>query len=127
MFYAKKDASTVAISDLRDHIQTMTVLDPVTQTNVRMEMMQRLHDSSSDVQAIAVNCLSEIVQKFGIHEVMEILGVLSKLSLSGDEDASDIYAQGLRTILEHVPAEHGQPVAERLLPVMCEGILSTVS
>lgn len=45
----------MAISDLKSMIESLPNLDAAMQATVRQEIFKRLQDSSSDVQAIALN------------------------------------------------------------------------
>jgi cullin-associated NEDD8-dissociated protein 1 len=117
-----KDERYMAISDLKEKLESSANIDTKLQPNVRDAIMLRLKDESSDVQAIAVNCLGAIVQKFSMEFVVQMVTELGNLAISGKLETRDNYSQGIRTILKALPAEFGAEVAAKLAPILLGGL-----
>lgn len=109
------------MSDLRDAVQTLEVLSAEQQEAIREAIVQRLSDSSGDVQAIACNCLGSLVHKFAVDHSVKVVTHLGSLSIQGDAAAKDIYIQGLRTVVKQLSGDTGGQVANCLAPIALKG------
>jgi HEAT repeat protein len=118
-----KDERYMAISDLKEKLEASANIDPKHQQAIRDAIITRLKDESSDVQAMAVNCLGAIVQKFSKDLVVDMVTELGNLAVSDSAGAAkDNYSQGIRTIIKALPKEFAAPTAQKLAPIMLKGI-----
>jgi hypothetical protein len=85
------------------------------QTDIRATLLQKLHDQSADVQAIAVKCLAAATAKFQLEEIIEIVKSLAVLAYSAEPALRDIFALGLRIIITATPDNYGHAVANELV------------
>lgn len=58
---------------------------------------------------------------------MSRLCSLAELSFSGSEDVRDVYTEGLKTVLGHVPINFGDQVAAKLIPPLLDGLADKVN
>eukprot|EP00474_Spongospora_subterranea_P005338 CRZ05796.1 hypothetical protein [Spongospora subterranea] len=118
-----KDERYMAISDLKSEIESQPLLESSLQLSIRSAMFARLEDSSSDVQAIAVNCLCSIVQKFNADQVIELVGSIGGLARTKtDPGPREVYSEALRSIVEYVPRGVGKQVFDLLFPSIFEAM-----
>eukprot|EP01083_Nonionella_stella_P042265 114251_1 len=118
-----KDERFMATSDLTTELQKVEgELDLSLQTPIRNAILGQLDDNSNDVQAIAVKCLSAIVQKFRMSEVQEIVTKLGSLVVTGKSELRDIYALGIKTLIQAVPESGGAAIAQTLAEQLISGL-----
>jgi cullin-associated NEDD8-dissociated protein 1 len=85
-------------------------------------LLKLINDQSSDVQSLAVKCLSPLVRKVHEERVEEIMTALVSHLLSGTDEQRDISSIGLKTVVLEMPASMA-PVALRLLtPQLVVGV-----
>ena len=78
-------------------------------------VLRQLDDTHTDVQSIAVKCLSILVEKAQEEQVVEICTTLTRLLLSKDKALlRDIYAIALRQAIQKVPASLGPTVVSSM-------------
>lgn len=116
-----KDERFMATSDLMQEINKIEgALDVPDQKLVRNAIMKQLEDSSNDVQAVAVKCLSTIVKKFQEDVVKSIVDKLGQLMAEDKDELRDIFTIGLKTIIASVPDSFGGSVVT-VAPSLIEG------
>ena len=81
-----------------------------------------LDDSSNDVQAVAIKCLSILLKKLKHAQIGEISEKLVVLILEGKDQLRDIYSIGLKTLINDVPDDMGSLVCKKLIAKLLDGI-----
>ena len=93
-----RDFRYMASSDLLAELQKESFKpDSDGEKKLCRSILKLLHDQSSDVQGLAVKCLSPLVRKVHGQLVEEIMVELVKDVLTGKEDQRDICSIGLKT------------------------------
>ena len=85
-------------------------------------LLKLINDQSSDVQSLAVKCLSPLVRKVHEEQVDEIMGSLCHNILSGNEEQRDICSIGLKTVVLEMPSMMAASAIRRLMPQLIKGI-----
>mmetsp|Transcript_29072 Transcript_29072/g.74799 ORF Transcript_29072/g.74799 Transcript_29072/m.74799 type:complete len:1233 (+) Transcript_29072:80-3778(+) len=85
-------------------------------------LLALINDQSSDVQSLAVKCLSPLVRKVHEELVDEMMMSLCKIVLTGSEDARDICAIGLKTVVLEMPPSMAGTAIRRLTPQLIQGV-----
>eukprot|EP00584_Thalassiosira_punctigera_P023758 CAMPEP_0172551974 /NCGR_PEP_ID=MMETSP1067-20121228/42878_1 /TAXON_ID=265564 ORGANISM="Thalassiosira punctigera, Strain Tpunct2005C2" /NCGR_SAMPLE_ID=MMETSP1067 /ASSEMBLY_ACC=CAM_ASM_000444 /LENGTH=1389 /DNA_ID=CAMNT_0013339865 /DNA_START=148 /DNA_END=4317 /DNA_ORIENTATION=+ len=98
-------------------------IDPQTERRICSAVLSLLDDSSNDVQTVAVKALSVLLITVQEEQVVEIAERLCTLVLDQSKsDLRDVYAIGLKTLVETVPASMGNIVSQRLIGRLVDGI-----
>lgn len=98
-------------------------IDAQTERRICSAVLSLLDDSSNDVQTVAVKTLSVLLITVHEQQVIEIADRLCTLVLDQSKsDLRDVYAIGLKTLVETVPASMGNVVCHRLINRLIEGI-----
>ncbi|KAL9188526.1 hypothetical protein ACHAXT_006904 [Thalassiosira profunda] len=131
-----KDERYMAISDLCEALKRnaaqaqagesgsgLRALDSQTERRVCSAVLSLLDDKSNDVQTVAVKTLSVLLITVQEEQVVEIADRLCTLVLDESKsDLRDVYAIGLKTLVETVPGSMGNIVSHRLVGRLIEGI-----
>lgn len=98
-------------------------IDSQTERRICSAVLSLLDDSSNDVQTVAVKTLSVLLSTVQEEQVVEIAERLCTLVLDQSKsDLRDVYAIGLKTLVETVPASMGNVVSQRLIGRLVDGI-----
>ena len=98
-------------------------LDPSTERRICTAVLRLLHDKSNDVQAIAVKTLGVLLTTVQEEQVLEIADSLADQVLDATKsDLRDVYAIGLRTLVQTIPSTMGDATSGRLVGRLLEGI-----
>jgi len=98
-------------------------IDSQTERRICSAVLSLLDDSSNDVQTVAVKTLSVLLITVQEEQVVEIAERLCTLVLDQSKsDLRDVYAIGLKTLVETVPASMGNIVSQRLIGRLVDGI-----
>ncbi|EED91192.1 hypothetical protein THAPSDRAFT_262874, partial [Thalassiosira pseudonana CCMP1335] len=139
-----KDERYMAISDLCEalkrnaaHANTeenatssagVPPIDSQTERRICSAVLSLLDDSSNDVQTVAVKALGVLLITVQEEQVVEIADRLRTLVLDESKsDLRDVYAIGLKTLVETVPVSMGNVVSHRLIGRLMEGIHSNTA
>jgi len=118
-----KDFRYMATSDLLSELQKESFKpDSEGEKKICRAILKLLNDSSSDVQGLAVKCLSPLVRKVHDQQVDEIMVELVNQVLKGKEEQRDICSIGLKTVVVEMPASAGQQAVRQLTPRLVSGI-----
>lgn len=98
-------------------------IDSQTERRICSAVLSLLDDSSNDVQTVAVKTLSVLLNTVQEEQVVEIADRLCTLVLDQSKsDLRDVYAIGLKTLVETVPSSMGNIVSHRLINRLIDGI-----
>lgn len=98
-------------------------LDATTERRICTAVLRLLHDKSNDVQAIAVKTLGVLLTTVQEEQVLEIADSLADQVLDASKsELRDVYAIGLRTLVQTIPPRMGDPTSQRLVSRLLEGI-----
>ena len=98
-------------------------IDSQTERRICSAVLSLLDDSSNDVQTVAVKTLSVLLTTVQEEQVVEIADRLCTLVLDQSKgDLRDVYAIGLKTLVETVPLSMGNVVSHRLVQRLIDGI-----
>jgi cullin-associated NEDD8-dissociated protein 1 len=98
-------------------------IDSQTERRICSAVLSLLDDSSNDVQTVAVKTLGVLLMTVLEEQVNEIADRLCSLVLDPSKSAlRDVYAIGLKTLVETVPEAMGNVVSHRLIGRLIEGI-----
>lgn len=98
-------------------------IDSQTERRICSAVLSLLDDSSNDVQTVAVKTLSVLLTSVQEEQVVEIADRLCTLVLDQSKsDLRDVYAIGLKTMVEKIPSSMGNIVSHRLISRLIEGI-----
>ena len=98
-------------------------IDSQTERRICSAVLSLLDDSSNDVQTVAVKTLSVLLVTVQEEQVVEICDRLCTLVLDQSKsDLRDVYAIGLKTLVERVPNSMGNIVSHRLISRLIDGI-----
>tara|TARA_B110001452_G_scaffold18888_1_gene15310 strand:+ start:241 stop:3870 length:3630 start_codon:yes stop_codon:yes gene_type:complete len=89
-------------------------------------VLKLLSDQSSDVQGLAVKCLSPLVRKVHELQVQDIMVQLVQLVLTGKEEQRDISSIGLKTVVLEMPQSMGAAAIRQLSPQLVSGVSKDV-
>jgi len=117
-----KDERYMATNDLCKELEGDVKLDSNLERRICTAILKQLDDTSNDVQAVAVKCLSILVKKVEQAQVNDICSKLCNLILTGKAELRDIYSIGLKTCLETLPVEMGPDVAMDLTARLLGGV-----
>ena len=123
----KRNASRLHTDDASSSPATATataaIIDPQTERRICSAVLALLDDKSNDVQTVAVKALGVLLITVQEEQVVEIADRLTALVLDVDKsDLRDVYAIGLKTLVETVPMKMGQVVCGRLVGRLIEGV-----
>eukprot|EP00574_Skeletonema_japonicum_P010659 CAMPEP_0201716250 /NCGR_PEP_ID=MMETSP0593-20130828/2261_1 /ASSEMBLY_ACC=CAM_ASM_000672 /TAXON_ID=267983 /ORGANISM="Skeletonema japonicum, Strain CCMP2506" /LENGTH=1369 /DNA_ID=CAMNT_0048206003 /DNA_START=50 /DNA_END=4159 /DNA_ORIENTATION=- len=100
-----------------------TQIDSQTERRICSAVLSLLDDSSNDVQTVAVKTLGVLLMTVQEEQVNEIADRICGLMLDPTKSAlRDVYAIGLKTLVETVPDEMGNAVCHRLSSRLVDGI-----
>ena len=118
-----KDFRYMATSDLLAELSKES-FKPDTEGERRMvrSLLKLINDQSSDVQSLAVKCLSPLVRKVHEERVDEIMTSLCSNVLSGTEEQRDICSIGLKTVVLEMPASMATSAIRQLTPQLIKGV-----
>lgn len=117
----------MATSDLKNALGNIHgQIDPDLQTPIRDAVLSQLDDGSTEVQNIAVSCLSAIVLKFKPNEIYKIANKLGQSLIEGMPEMRDSYADGLKTIISSVEMSLGSGISSHIIDHLLNG-LSTIN
>ena len=120
-----RDFRYMASSDLLAELQKESFKpDSDGEKKLCRSILKLLHDQSSDVQGLAVKCLSPLVRKVHGQLVEEIMVELVKDVLTGKEDQRDICSIGLKTVVLEMPQTMALSAVRHLAPKLVEGLSS---
>lgn len=98
-------------------------IDSLTERRICSAVLSLLDDSSNDVQTVAVKTLGVLLVTVQEEQVVEIADRLCTLVLDQSKsDLRDVYAIGLKTLVETVPTSMGNIVSHRLIGRLIDGI-----
>ena len=128
-----KDERYMATSDLCEVLKrhasndtaagSTTTLDAAAERRICTAVLRLLHDKSNDVQAIAVKTLGVLLTTVQEAQVLEIADSLADQVLDASKsELRDVYAIGLRTLCQTIPAGMGDMTAQRLVGRLLDGI-----
>mmetsp|Transcript_19663 Transcript_19663/g.36390 ORF Transcript_19663/g.36390 Transcript_19663/m.36390 type:complete len:1244 (+) Transcript_19663:1-3732(+) len=112
----------MATSDICTELQNDVKFPSNTERQICQAVLKQLDDSSHDVQAVAVRCLSILVKKVDQAQVTDICSKLCSLILEEKAELRDMYSIGLKTALSNLPEKMGAEVAEQLSVRLLLGI-----
>lgn len=102
---------------------TTQQIDSQTERRICSAVLSLLDDSSNDVQTVAVKTLGVLLMTVQEEQVNEIADRLCSLVLDPSKSAlRDVYAIGLKTLVETVPESMGNVVSHRLIGRLIDGI-----
>jgi len=100
-----------------------SAIDSQTERRICSAVLSLLDDTSNDVQTVAVKTLSVLLITVQEEQVVEIADRLTTLVLDQSKSAlRDVYAIGLKTLVETVPSSMGNVVSHRLIQRLIDGI-----
>lgn len=103
--------------------QQQVTIDPQTERRICSAVLALLDDKSNDVQTVAVKALGVLLITVQEEQVIEIANRLTSLVLDKTKsDLRDVYAIGLKTLVETVPVQMGNIVSDRLVLPLIGGI-----
>ena len=85
-------------------------------------LLKLINDQSSDVQSLAVKCLSPLVRKVHEERVDEIMTSLCQNILTGTEEQRDICSIGLKTVVLEMPVSMAAAAIRQLTPQLIVGV-----
>ena len=85
-------------------------------------VLKLLNDQSSDVQGLAVKCLSPLVRKVHEQQVEDIMVQLVQQVLTGKEEQRDICSIGLKTVVLEIPGAMATTAVRQLAPKLVSGV-----
>jgi cullin-associated NEDD8-dissociated protein 1 len=99
------------------------MIDPQTERRICSAVLGLLDDKSNDVQTVAVKALGVLLITVQEEQVAEIADRLTALVLDVNKsDLRDVYAIGLKTLVETVPVQMGNTVSARLINRLIDGV-----
>ena len=99
-----KDFRYMATSDLLTELQKESFKPGSDgEKKICKAILKLLNDQSSDVQGLAVKCLSPLVRKVHDQQVDEIVLDLCSNVLTGKQEQRDICSIGLKTVVIEMP------------------------
>jgi len=118
-----KDFRYMATSDLLSELQKEAFKpDSDGEKKICRAILKLLNDSSSDVQGLAVKCLSPLVRKVHEQQVDEIMVELCQQMLKGKEEQRDICSIGLKTVVIEMPSSMSFSAIRHLVPRLVSGV-----
>ena len=85
-------------------------------------LLKLINDQASEVQSLAVKCLSPLVRKVHEARVEEIMAELCSKVLSGSEEQRDICSIGLKTVVLEMPSSMAAAAIRQLTPQLIVGV-----
>lgn len=99
------------------------IIDSEYEPKICSAILRLLHDSSNDVQAMAVKTLRVLVTCVREDPIVTIAQKLSTLILDPSKnDLRDVYTIGLKTLIQTVPMAMGDVVSQQLAEGLLDGI-----
>jgi len=98
-------------------------IDSQTERRICSAVLSLLDDSSNDVQTVAVKTLGVLLMTVQEEQVNEIADRICGLMLDPSKSAlRDVYAIGLKTLVETVPDSMGNAVSHHLIGRLIDGV-----
>ena len=120
-----KDFRYMATSDLLAELSKESFKpDSDSERRICKCLLALINDQSSDVQSLAVKCLSPLVRKVHEEFVDDMMMSLCKILLTGSEEQRDICAIGLKTVVLEMPTSMAGTAIRRLTPQLIQGVQS---
>ena len=117
-----RDYRYMASSDLLAELQKDSFKpDSDGEKKICRSILKLLHDQSSDVQGLAVKCLSPLVRKVHDMLVEEVMVELVQDVLTGKEEQRDICSIGLKTVVLEMPQTMALSAVRHLSPKLVRG------
>ncbi|GMH99682.1 hypothetical protein TrVE_jg342 [Triparma verrucosa] len=121
-----KDERYMAVSDVCNLLSSTdsnsAALDSSLERRVCAAILQRLDDTSNDVQSVAVKCLAVLLVRVREESVMTICDKLCEMVIKGKEELRDVYGIGLKKLIQSVPNALGANVGARLVQRLLGGV-----
>ncbi|GMH86499.1 hypothetical protein TL16_g10567, partial [Triparma laevis f. inornata] len=121
-----KDERYMAVSDVCNLLSSSEVstsaLDSSLERRVCTAILQRLDDTSNDVQSVAVKCLAVLLVRVREESVMTICDKLCEMVIKGKDELRDVYGIGLKKLIQSVPSTLGANVGARLVQRLLGGV-----
>ncbi|KAL1495813.1 hypothetical protein AB1Y20_016673 [Prymnesium parvum] len=122
-----KDFRYMATSDLLAELQKPAFKpDSDNERKICRCILKLLNDQSSDVQGLAVKCLTPLVRKVHDEFVNQLMLELSTSILTGKDEQRDIGAIGLKTVVLEMPPAMGASAVHQLAGKLVRGVLQPV-
>jgi len=122
-----KDFRYMATSDLLAELSKETFKpDSDGERKICKCVLKLLNDQSSDVQGLAVKCLSPLVRKVHEQQVEDIMVQLVQQVLTGKEEQRDICSIGLKTVVLEMPQAIAITAVRQLAPKLVSGVAKDV-
>ena len=116
----------MAVSDVCNLLSSTdsnsAALDSSLERRVCAAILQRLDDTSNDVQSVAVKCLAVLLVRVREESVMTICDKLCEMVIKGKEELRDVYGIGLKKLIQSVPNALGANVGARLVQRLLGGV-----
>ena len=111
-------------ADFHTHLSAKTItLDYAQEKALCTAVLDRLEkDSSNDVQALAVKCLSVLVHVAADVQVITISDRLCQHILSGRAEMRDVYGIGMKTLIAEAQLAHGPAIVDKASIKLLEGM-----
>jgi len=118
-----KDFRYMATSDLLAELSKDTFKpDSDSERKICKCLLKLINDQSSDVQSLAVKCLSPLVRKVHEELVDEVTMSLCSHVLTGSEEQRDICSIGLKTVVLEMPPTMANSAIRQLTPQLISGV-----
>jgi len=116
------DIRQMALYDLLTELQKEAFnLDETNQKIVVIAVLERLDDTSSEVQGIAVKCLSPLVKKIKELQAEKLVTTLSTKCLhEAKKEKRDIACTALKTMVAEIPADFSTAVRKLTGPLVAD-------
>jgi cullin-associated NEDD8-dissociated protein 1 len=85
-------------------------------------LLKLINDQASEVQSLAVKCLSPLVRKVHEARVEEVMAELCSKVLTGSEEQRDICSIGLKTVVLEMPGTMAAAAIRQLTPHLVVGV-----
>eukprot|EP00466_Bigelowiella_natans_P003407 jgi/Bigna1/133876/aug1.23_g8584 len=122
------DTRYMATHDLTAELEKVDVLESTLQCRIRRAIITQLDDKNTDVQTVAVRCLSTLVRKFDAPQVADIIGKLGSLVADAKQSANrDVYGISLRTALAALKPKDGHKLASTLSKHLLLGLKQPIT
>ena len=115
----------MAVSDICSLLTTTsssTPLDSSLERRVCSTILQRLDDTSNDVQSVAVKTLGVLLIRVREESVCTISDKLCDSLIKGKPELRDVYGIGLKKLINSVPDTSGGSVGARLVQRLIGGV-----
>lgn len=117
---ADPDIRQMALYDLHTELQKDSfTLDDTNQKSVVPAVLDRLDDTSTEVQGIAVKCLSPLVKKIKEIQVEKLVTMLSSKCLhESKKEKRDIASTAMKTMVAEIPSDFSNAIRKLATPLV---------